>query len=80
MFDGDNLIAANPSKIDLSGYDEEAIIKGLTSSLSLNDTQYTNSIEITTVCNSLMGHLLDNVKELISSNPKGYLLSIMNAI
>ncbi|MEK3707035.1 NERD domain-containing protein [Paenibacillus sp. FSL R7-0198] len=80
IFNEGKIISANSARIDLSGYDEEKIIKKITNKLELNDTKYLDKKSIAMITNHLMGHLFDNVREIITDNPKGYLLSFLKLL
>ncbi|RAT04519.1 hypothetical protein A6E25_08100 [Bacillus cereus] len=80
VFDGEQLIFANPSLMNSSGYNEDIIIMELTEKLGLKNTQYSNNESISNVSNFIMGYLLDDIKDLISENAKGYLLAFLNLL
>ncbi|MDQ0496802.1 NERD domain-containing protein [Paenibacillus brasilensis] len=80
IFNEGKIISVNSAMMDLSGYDEEKIIRKMTNELGLNNTRYSDKVSISMITNRLMGYLFDYVRELILDNPKGYLLSFLKLL
>lgn len=79
IFTGNELIMENPKFID-EGYTERAVISEITTRLDLLNSKYNDKQEIINVCNQIMGYLLDQINVLISDNPEGYLVSLLNLL
>lgn len=79
FFNG-NLFFAKPDLIKLYGFDENNVIRQLTTRLDLTNTNYSSQKDINNVCNQLMGWLIHQLSELIEQNPKGYVISLLNAL
>lgn len=78
-FNGNELIYFNPKFID-EGYTEKEVFLEIIDCLNLQNTYYNNVKIITNVCNQMMGLIIDRINDLISDNPKGYLISLLNIL
>lgn len=79
IFTGNELIVENPKFID-DGYNEDEIISETTIYLNLNNSTYKDKQSIMTVSSQIMGQLIDLINNLISDNPKGYLIAFLNLL
>lgn len=79
IFNGSQLLMFNARFLD-EGYSEGEILSDIIDSLNIKNTTYENKNEIENVCNIIMGHIIDRIKDLIFDNPKGYLVSLLTIL